>query len=583
MTTTSSTSPTPKTTPAGSGASVREQLLQAGDVLGHCRVMELIAAGGMANVYKVWHEQLEVIRAIKILKPGFSEEARGRLETEAKISANLRHTNIVEIYGMGYWNDIPYIEMEYIDGPSLKELLEKNIRLPVQFSLSIVHCVCTALQFAYNQDMTLYGKVYDRLIHRDIKPANILITGRGIVKLADFGIARPSEVSIHTVGSKVMGTFAYLSPEQLNGEKLDQRSDVYSLGTVLYEMLTGAKTFPQKLLAELVQRKTRGQFIPVGSMGIRLPRQLCSAVEKSLALDRSKRFCDAGEFDIEISTALRKFSSKTPEEIIRTYLKNPYSPGLQRKPILDFRAILKIIGILLSIVILTLAVMRGNTLMKQLMIRWRPLFFPENIKPAEQQPAATSVVNSSPPSMPAPSPVTQQEAKPKSTVAADPLASALHKFRNGDYIGAATEFESLDAEQLTVRQNRQRIIRLLQSYIFSERFEDAYSFTLRESVDDGLFYLLKSQTALQRNQLDVALEAATKALDMTSSFDPALKEKASFQIATTLHARYMLRPNRENLQNTRNGWEEFINDHCSDGNHSRKCHEAQDKLSLLEH
>ncbi len=109
MTTTSSTSPTPKTTPAGSGASVREQLLQAGDVLGHCRVMELIAAGGMANVYKVWHEQLEVIRAIKILKPGFSEEARGRLETEAKISANLRHTNIVEIYGMGYWNDIPYI------------------------------------------------------------------------------------------------------------------------------------------------------------------------------------------------------------------------------------------------------------------------------------------------------------------------------------------------------------------------------------------------------------------------------------------------------------------------------------------
>lgn len=583
MTTTSSTSPTPKTTPANSsGAPVREQLLQAGDVLGHCRVMELIAAGGMANVYKVWHEQLEVIRAIKILKPGFSEEARGRLETEAKISANLRHTNIVEIYGMGYWNDIPYIEMEYIDGPSLKDLLEKNIRLPVQFSLSIVHCVCTALQFAYNQDMTLYGKVYDRLIHRDIKPANILISGRGIVKLADFGIARPSEVSIHTVGSKVMGTFAYLSPEQLNGEKLDQRSDVYSLGTVLYEMLTGAKTFPQKLLAELVQRKTRGQFIPVGSMGIRLPHQLCSAVEKSLALDRSKRFCDAGEFDIEISAVLRKIASKTPEEIIRTYLKNPYSPGLQRKPILDFRAILKITGILLSVVILTLAVIRGNTLMKQLMVRWKPLFFAENIKPAEQPAAASSVV-SPPPSATVAPPVTTTDTKSKTTVTKDPLEAAMTKFRNGDYIEAAAEFESLNNEQLTVRQNRQCIIRLLQSYIFSERFEDAYSLTLREPVDDGLFYLLKSQTALQRNQLDVALEAANKALDMTSSFDPALKEKASFQIAQTLHARYMLRPNRENLQNTRDGWEEFINDHCSDGNSSRKCHEAQNKLSLLEH
>jgi eukaryotic-like serine/threonine-protein kinase len=215
---------TPKTT--GGNAPMRELLPQAGDQLGHCRIMELIAAGGMANVYKVWHEQLEVIRALKILKPGFSEESRGRLETEAKISANLRHANIVEIYGMGYWNDIPYIEMEFVDGPSLKELLEKNTRFPVPFTLSVVHCVCTALKFAYNQDMTLYGRVYDRLIHRDIKPANILLSSKGVVKLADFGIARPSEASIHTVGSKVMGTFAYLSPEQLNGEKLDQRSDV---------------------------------------------------------------------------------------------------------------------------------------------------------------------------------------------------------------------------------------------------------------------------------------------------------------------------------------------------------------------
>ncbi|NLE01164.1 MAG: serine/threonine protein kinase, partial [Fibrobacter sp.] len=174
-----------------------EQMLKAGDKLGHCRVIELIAAGGMANVYKVWHEQLEVVRAIKILKPGFSDESRGRLETEAKISANLHHHNIVEIYGMGYWNTIPYIEMEFVDGPSLKELLERYHKLPYQLAVSICHAVCVALQFAFNQDMTLYGKVYDGLIHRDIKPANILISSQGKIKLADFGIARPSEVSLH--------------------------------------------------------------------------------------------------------------------------------------------------------------------------------------------------------------------------------------------------------------------------------------------------------------------------------------------------------------------------------------------------
>jgi serine/threonine-protein kinase len=195
---------------------VKEQMPQAGDHLGYYRIIELIAAGGMANVYKAWHEQLEVVRAIKILKPGFDDESKSRLETEAKISANLRHSNIVEIYGMGYWNTIPYLEMEYIDGPSLKELLEKNGRLPIDFSIALIHSLCAALQFAYNQDLTLYGKVYDGLIHRDLKPANVIISSKGIVKLADFGIARPSEVSLHTVNGKVMGTFAYLSPEQLN-------------------------------------------------------------------------------------------------------------------------------------------------------------------------------------------------------------------------------------------------------------------------------------------------------------------------------------------------------------------------------
>ncbi|MDO5577238.1 MAG: serine/threonine-protein kinase, partial [Fibrobacter sp.] len=219
---------------AEESAENNDQLLKPGDRLEHCRITELIAAGGMANVYKVWHEKLEVVRAVKILKPGFSEETKSRLETEAKISANLRHVNIVEIYGLQYWNGIPYIEMEYVDGSSLKDLLDSNVRFPIDLAISITHFVCKALQFAHNQDMTLYGKIYDGLVHRDIKPANILISSKGVVKLADFGIARPSEVSMHTVGSKVMGTFAYLSPEQFNSEPLDLRSDIYSLGTVLY-------------------------------------------------------------------------------------------------------------------------------------------------------------------------------------------------------------------------------------------------------------------------------------------------------------------------------------------------------------
>lgn len=558
----------------------REQLLQAGDIVGHCRVIELLAAGGMANVYKVWHEQLEVIRAVKILKPGYSEESKGRLETEAKISANLRHTNIVEIYGMGYWNTIPYIEMEYIDGPSMKELLEKNIRLPVQFSLSVIHCVCTALQFAYNQDMTLYGKVYDRLIHRDIKPANILITSDGVVKLADFGIARPSEVSIHTKGSKVMGTFAYLSPEQLNGEKLDQRSDVYSLATVLYEMLTGSKTFPQKLLAELVQRKSRGQFIPVGSMGVRLSRQLCCAIEKSLALDRTKRYCDAGEFDIEISSALRKMTKKSPKDIIGTYLKNPYSPGLRRKPILNIKPLLKLTGTAAAIVLLLFGIVKVLPVIHTLYSTIHPVLFQTASLPPPEKPQET---------VPSPEETMVKKEVPVHTTApvqkktpVNPLAAGLNKFNAQDYQGVITDFEAIIPAELTAKQKKLRVIRLLQCYIQTGRLNDAQSLCKNEPVSDGLFHLLQSEVALKQNRLEDALEAARSARSATSLYDTSLKKKASFQIASILHSRYLLKPNRKNLENSLKGWQEYISSYCSGSAVSKECSEAAEKAAMLQ-
>ncbi len=577
---TSTTLSTPGKSNSGS-APVKEQLLQAGEVVGHCSVIELIAAGGMANVYKVWHEQLEVIRAIKILKPGFSDEARGRLETEAKISANLRHLNIVEIYGMGYWNDIPFLEMEYVDGPSLKELLEKNIRLPVQFSLSVVHCVCTALQFAYNQDMTLYGKVYDGLIHRDIKPANILISSRGVVKLADFGIARPSEVSIHTVGSKVMGTFAYLSPEQLNGEKLDQRSDVYSLGTVLYEMLTGSKTFPQKLLAELVQRKLRGQFIPVGSMGIHLPRQLCCAVEKSLALDRSKRFCDAGEFDAELTATLRKLTPKMPEEILRAYLKNPYSPVLHRKPFLRPGTVFRALSVILGFIAIFSLSLHILPLLKKVAVHWKNQLIVSLIPPQNPVPAT------------APVPVTGNETSKHTEtdrinngnsreLSINPFDQAIRKFKSGQYQDAIVLFESLDAGPLAPQQKTQRVIRLLEAYMITGRLEDALDLAEREPSKDGLFHLLKSRAAFGKNLLETALESAEEARTSPSRYDPNVQRKASFQIASILHARYFLKPNRNNFQSTHAGWESYISAYCSGNPQDKECLEAQEKLASLE-
>ena len=232
-----------------------------GDKIGPNRVDLLVGEGGMANVYKVWHEGLEVVRAVKVLKKANHQESKERFLTEAKILADINDPNIVEIHNIGYIDRrIPFIEMEFIEGTSIKNLIARHQRLPPTVALSIAYFTSLALHYAHVKNYTLYGKVYHGLIHRDIKPDNIVISKEGIVKLMDFGVARPSEVSLHTVGAKIVGTLIYLSPEQLNGTPLDHRSDLFSLGTVLYEMISGNRVFPHKSLQELVQKKLKGEL-----------------------------------------------------------------------------------------------------------------------------------------------------------------------------------------------------------------------------------------------------------------------------------------------------------------------------------
>ncbi|MDO5577177.1 MAG: serine/threonine-protein kinase, partial [Fibrobacter sp.] len=189
------------------------------DKIGPNKVILQIGEGGSAKVYKVWHEGLEVVRAVKVLKQYTNREAKERFLTEAKILADIHHPNIIEIHNIGLIDQLfPFIEMEYVDGISIKSLLKQKGKLPLEVALSIAYFICQALHYAHNKDYTLYGKVYDGLIHRDIKPDNIFFSKNGIIKLMDFGIARPQEASLHTVGAKIMGTMVYLSPEQLNGK-----------------------------------------------------------------------------------------------------------------------------------------------------------------------------------------------------------------------------------------------------------------------------------------------------------------------------------------------------------------------------
>ncbi|MDR0308277.1 MAG: serine/threonine protein kinase [Chitinispirillales bacterium] len=312
----------------------------AGDKLGPNIVQSLVGEGGSASVFKVWHEELEVVRAVKILKQSHKEDARERFFTEAKILADIRHPNIIEIFNIGYVEGeypYPYLELEFVDGVSIKHLISKLGKLPLAAALSTAHFVCQALHYAHVKDYTLYGKIYRGLIHRDVKPENILISREGIVKLMDFGIARPSEVSLHTVGSKIMGTLVYLSPEQLNGQPLDHRSDIFSLGAVLYEMVTGSRAFPQKTLTELVHKKTSGQYRPLNSHNMVFPDRLVRVIEKSLSLSPNDRYASAAEMGYDIYSVLREISDLSPYDVLERCMHNPasipqWTPPLAGRP-----------------------------------------------------------------------------------------------------------------------------------------------------------------------------------------------------------------------------------------------------------
>lgn len=205
-------------------------------LVGRYELIEKIGEGGMAIVYKAKDRLLNRYVAIKILRPEFVKDEKfiENFRKESQAAAGLSHPNIVNVYDVGQEGNIHFIVMELIDGKSLSQVIEEEGRLDYKEAISITKQVASALSLAHK----------NQIIHRDVKPHNILITSSGTAKLADFGIAMAvSKESIAEGKEKIMGSVHYFSPEQARGAYVDERSDIYSLGIVLYEMLTGKVPF----------------------------------------------------------------------------------------------------------------------------------------------------------------------------------------------------------------------------------------------------------------------------------------------------------------------------------------------------
>lgn len=283
-------------------------------------VKSTLGKGGASVVYEIWNPKLEIYRAVKLWRPVQSEKTIQRFENEIKITAKLHHPNIVDIYTVGEWNGLPYIEMEKIQGTNLKELIKARGAIPELVAAAIVVCICKALSYAHQHEYILSGKSCKGVIHCDIKPANIMISDTGTVKLMDFGIAHPSNSSNPSEKSSITGSLQYMSPEQLNSRSLDHRSDLYSLGVLLYELLSGTKAFPANTIKELIQKRKRNDFFPLGFFCKNLSVKARAIVEKLMEVDPDERFQNADELMEEIEKNYHKLTEETPDVLISRFL-----------------------------------------------------------------------------------------------------------------------------------------------------------------------------------------------------------------------------------------------------------------------
>ncbi|NUW37074.1 Stk1 family PASTA domain-containing Ser/Thr kinase [Nonomuraea sp. SMC257] len=281
----------------------------------------VVGRGGMAEVYRARDIRLDRIVAIKTLRSDLARDHtfQARFRREAQSAASLNHPAVVAVYDTGEdvtdGTPVPYIVMEYVDGRTLRDLLRADRRLMPERAAELVDGILRALDYSHRGG----------IVHRDIKPANVMITRAGDVKVMDFGIARAMADSAATMTqtAQVIGTAQYLSPEQARGERVDARSDIYSTGCVLYELLTGQPPFTGDSPVAIAYQHVREEPIPPSQIDPEIPQWADAIVLKAMAKDPAHRYQSASEMRADIQRAM----TGMPVDAQTMAMNNTYAPS----------------------------------------------------------------------------------------------------------------------------------------------------------------------------------------------------------------------------------------------------------------
>ena len=270
----------------------------SGSVIGDFIILHELGRGGMGVVYLAHQISLDRPAALKILAENYANNADfvvGFIK-EARAAAKLNHPNIVQAYAVGDDDGIFYFAMEHVDGETMKNILMRENKLSVDRAIDITRQIAEALDYAWQEE---------KLVHRDIKPDNIMLTSSGRAKLADLGLAKVGNENSQAEGDEVMGTPQYISPEQLTGDKLDNRTDIYCLGATFYHFLTGRFPYEGASAIEIARQHLDGTLVPPNQVDPAIPEAVSKVVEKMMAKDPAKRYQSAGKLAEDLAQIKR--------------------------------------------------------------------------------------------------------------------------------------------------------------------------------------------------------------------------------------------------------------------------------------
>jgi eukaryotic-like serine/threonine-protein kinase len=279
-------------------------------------ILEELGHGGMATVYRARDTLLDRPVALKVMHPHLrgSREARARFRREAQGVARLRHPNVLEIYDCsGEDSEASFIATELLTGPTLRALADASGDMPAEVAASFAIEVCAALSAAHEKG----------LVHRDVKPENILVHQGERVKLTDFGIADMLDAQTMTATGQILGSPGHMAPEQVDGRDCDARSDVFSLGTVLYFLACGKLPFSGRNPHQILKRIAEGDYAPACRSKPSIGAELERIIDRALAHEPSARFQTASEFEGALRAFVASSLSESPEELVTAYLRHP--------------------------------------------------------------------------------------------------------------------------------------------------------------------------------------------------------------------------------------------------------------------